>query len=165
MPQRISSKLKIEADVQHVYDWAEEIGRISIDGLALDIWQMVDQNDIKLWFIKDHKILTELAFTLFGQGVKENLVIQGTTAPKGLARKIYVKYLLSKYQFILSDTTMTDQGFNFWKKLWKENKDRFKFYIYDAQNKTKVNLMDESQMDKVFGPTKQMHGFNFVIVK
>jgi hypothetical protein len=165
MPQRITSKIKIDARVEHIYEWAEEIEEIQINGIDLGVWQMKDRDDIKLWFIHNDQILVELAFTLFGQGVQENLVIQGITAGKGMAREIYVGYLLNKFSFILSDTTMTDQGFGFWKKLWKEYKSNFKFYIYDMKNKTKVWIKDGSQMDEVFGPEKDKHDFKFVIVK
>mgnify|MGYP001008518813 CR=1 FL=1 len=165
MPQRITSKIKIDANVSHVYDWAEEIDQIKIDNTDLDVWMLKDQNDIKLWFIRNDVIQTELAFTLFGQGIQENLVIQGLDAPKGLARKIYVNYLLNKYPFILSDSTMTPEGFGFWKKLWTEYKDQFMFYIYDSYNKTKTDLTDVNQMDEVFGPEKDKHQYKFVMVR
>lgn len=165
MPQRITSKIKIDAKVEHIYEWAENIDQVRIKNTELSIWQLKDGDDIKLYFINNDQILTELAFTFFGKGIQANLVIQGMSAGKGLARKIYVDYLLNKFSFILSDTTMTDQGFGFWKKLWKEYKSRFKFYIYDTKNKSKTPIENGRQMDAVFGPEKDKHQFKFVIVK
>lgn len=165
MPQQITSIPKIVADIDQIYEWSDHLENIIINKIPLEVWKQQDGSDINLFFIHDDKILVELAFSLFGQGIKENLVIQNKEAPRGLARMIYVQYLLKKYRFILSDTTMTEQGITFWTKLWAENKDRFKFYLYDSSTKTKKDIMDIRQMREVFGKDRSMHGQQFVIVR
>lgn len=162
MPQKITTKLDQDKSAQIVRETYKHIGNIKIDNTDLEIYAF-HTKEISLVFLNNDDIVVEVNFKkLNNGGIEETFVIQHPNY-KGFARKIYGEYLLKNYKFILSDSTMTQDGLNFWKKLFIEYNTSVAFYIITPDNKLRIR--NTEQMDDVFGKQKQFHRIRFLMVQ
>ncbi len=165
MPQRIDSKIKMSnLSAEQIQQWYELVDTVVINNRQISVWERVAGTEHLTFFMDGDKKVVESAYDIFGKGIKENLVIQNPEYP-GMARAIYLQYYLSRFGFILSDSTMTEQGFLFWKKLWQSSRNIFRFGIYDEKTKKVRSIKNEGQLDQIFGKDKANHYLRMFISK
>lgn len=70
---------------------------------------------------------------------------------KGFMKEWFQKFIVPKYDVILSDTGVSSKGLNFWKWMFSTFKQHGNFYIFDIDNKKKLELKKSSDMDKYHG--------------
>jgi hypothetical protein len=118
MPQEVKISLSIDQPVDYIRSNTKYVQQTKLNGKAFEIREYNNGSDVELYFINDNIVAAEVGYYLRGSGIEENLIIQNPLY-RGLARSIYTDYLLKRFSYILSDSTMTIQGFSFWKKLYK----------------------------------------------
>ena len=162
MPQRIDIDLKMEETVPHIKKVGRFVEKVKLNNIDYDVWE-VNNGDIDLYFIHNDKVIAaEVGFYPKKHGIEENL-IQQNRQYKGLARAIYMEYLLKKYSYILSDTTMTSAGVGFWIKLYEQYKDTFVFSIYEISTKLNRYIHSTNDMKRVHGKNKKFHNYRFMV--
>ena len=105
MPQSNSVKLTIDRTTKQVRSVAEHIDNVTLNNIPFEVWE-VSSGDTDLYFINNDIVAAEVGFYKRKEGVEENLIIQNPKY-KGLIRLIYTEYLLKKFRYIISDTSMT----------------------------------------------------------
>lgn len=165
MPQQVRVDLQMIDDVRHIKEHWENLGELNLNNTKYEIWSFdADSEDRDIVLIHNNSIDLESSFTLYGKGIIENY-IQQKSGVRGLARAFYIEYLLNNYDFILSDTTMTKEGFDFWTKLYSSLYSRYHFRIYDTKTHAFSPVKDIQQLNDVFGPNANNHFFRFFIKK
>ena len=161
MPQSNSVKLTIDRTAEEVRSVAEHIDNVTLNNIPFEVWE-VSSGDTDLYFLDNDIVAAEVGFYKRKEGIEENLIIQNPKY-KGLIRLIYTDYLLTKFRYIISDTSMTNDGLEFWIKLFNQNKKRFTFSIYEISTKINRRVRNEQEMRRVFGQEKKFHNYRFMV--
>jgi len=161
MPQRTNVKLEIDKTAEQVRAVAEHIDNVKLNNIMFEVWE-ISVGGIDLYFIDGDTVAAEIGFYKRKEGIEENLIIQNPQY-RGLIRTIYTDYLLTEFRYIISDTSMTKEGLEFWIKLFNQNKKRFTFSIYEISTKINRRVRNEQEMRRVFGLEKKFHNYRFMI--
>jgi len=161
MPQTINVKLKMDQEVAHIRNHWDAKGTIILDEKKYEMWQF-GTKEIDVALIANNQVMLESSFELYGKGINANYVQQNELV-RGLARAFYTQYLIKEYDFILSDSTMTTEGVNFWIKLFEQFGKQFLFKIYDAHSHNLTTIKNTDQMRAVASPEKRHHHYRFLL--
>lgn len=161
MPQSNNVKLTIDRTAEEVRSVAEHIDNVKLNNIMFEVWE-VSSGDTDLYFLDKNIVAAEVGFYKRKEGIEENLIIQNLNY-KGLIRTIYTDYLLTKFRYIISDTSMTNEGLEFWIKLFNQNNKRFTFSIYEISTKINRRVRNEQEMRRVFGQEKKFHNYRFMV--
>lgn len=163
MPQQINTSFSPIDKIDHIKQAWSRIDTITINNIPLEVYSYdPTSKDQDIIFLHNNTNAAESSFSILGNGIEESFISQNPDF-KGLARKIYTEYYMTKYEFILSDTTMTPNGLNFWIKLYHEYNNKFNFYLWDNKNKKKSRIKNNKQISDVYGKTKDKHNWRFII--
>lgn len=88
-----------------------------------------------------------------GKSAIQNSLTWKSKKIKGFMKEWFVKFIIPKYDIILSDTSVSNNAISFWKWIFLNFKSIGKFYIFDIDNKKKIELKNSSEIDKYHGWT------------
>jgi adenylate kinase family enzyme len=164
MPQQIDTPLKMDTPAEFIRSSWKQIENIQLDNVEYEMFQIGNGKDFDVALISGDTVALEASYEIFGKGVKPSYVQQQPNL-KGLARLFYVEYYMNKFDFILSDTTMTKSGFLFWTRLFEQYKTQFIFSVYHKKKDKLIKIKNRQQMEEVFGRAKKFHYYQFVMQK
>ena len=98
---------------------ATKVDQVNIYGDVFDVYQHnVTGNWIKYFFMKNGERMAMYTGYVYGDdivtGVTETR--KGAYPGKSMLVEIYLQFLLKKYRSVVSDSGLTPDGFNFWKR-------------------------------------------------
>ena len=144
------------------YDW---------NGNKLGVYEydFIGNSDSRyFYFISVSDSLTVVKFEIQEQSNKVKIVDVNSVGGffSRIVPDIYVNWLLSKYDGIISDDHQTDQGFGIYRFLLKEQ-ERFGINVSVLNKKTneKIPVSDISELVKYFGSTVEFYNYLFLIEK
>lgn len=181
-PNRVRIQLDLDSPDRDDYDERDFLESIQLpvynssNVLHLDVMELLDENEfghgikddfrnLKFYLKGTKNLIAEVLYEEFplDGGIREMVIVRklqkdktGYDPYRDLIRSIYVNYLMKKYKYIQSDTSWTDRGFNFWKKLIREESDKFNFCAFDLENnKVIAEIEDSNDLTKYFSDDKR----------
>jgi len=124
------------------------------------------KNILFYWFEKEGVVILGIELGILPQGLKVNLIGKSPEykQKEPFASELYSLILKDSKQGIriMSDTSLSDEGFFIWKKLYM---DGHTVTVYDATNpgRSYITLHSFSDFDNFFGNTPEHANYQFIL--
>lgn len=150
------------------------VGEFTVKGLNVEVMvhSGIKPPHYKYEMVNNDKIVGQYQGKEFKHGIITNYA-QTEPFVKGesLMFNFYIKFLLNKYSFVISDDVLSDDGFGFFYKNFDKFRELgYKTFIYnvDHPNKADIELHDKEELHKYYGNLADMplaYKFRFRIGK
>jgi hypothetical protein len=96
-----------------------------------------------LFLVKDGLTRLYYYYKELNNGFIQNKNIYQLKSERGLMRKFLIEYMFQYYPNIISDDSLSEEGFNFWYRLINQLKNRIEFGIFHDNQFYEMDNMDE----------------------
>jgi hypothetical protein len=122
--------------------------------ISVDLYEEYDNNEVICWFVPTNNtfVLGYVAYNILNDGGIETTTVFNDKQVPFLAFKVYMYYLLEKYNYILSDKRHTGSGKKFWENLVNFTVNTKKVTVMDhSTNDTIEEIKDSKELEKYYG--------------
>jgi hypothetical protein len=166
---RLNDGVLNEMDAKEVLKRAKNMGMYRISNMEFRLYFENERNVYTYYLIepKNSFIDVEYSYNKISKPINgiENAMVWNSRYNKGLARNFIEDYILNKEPRMISDITLSEGGFKFWKNLFDDmviNRNSHKLYVINFESGEIVkDINKEDDMDEFFGDGRAK--FRFVL--
>lgn len=124
----------------------------------IELWEQQDGDDRMCYFLPTNGndfIYGYVYYEVTADGGCITTSVYNDKKYLGLAFKVYNEYLLTKFNYVMSDGNHTPKGKNFWRNLLTFNKDKHRM-IWDMSNNSKaIDIEEPKDMDEFYNDSME----------
>ena len=137
------------------------------DNRTYNVYEYMRDGCKNLYFLHNHELVVamiQLEMTPEESQIEEVHGIGGVF--KGVVPRIYVEYLLTKSQYVISDIAQTVEGFNIYRYILREHEAfDVDVYVWNTKTDEKFLVDNVEELEKYFGDTNSFGFYRFIITK
>ena len=102
----------------------------------------------------EDKVLAQHSFkemTIDGKPAIQNSLTWKSKNIKGFMKEWFRRFIIPRYDIIISDTSVSGNALDFWKWILLNFKNLGDLYVFDVDSKKREKLKNSSELDKYYG--------------